>query len=339
MGLIAIGTAAATASEAPAKAIGASVQGATVDGVPYRYVTISPNRPSKVRTGIRPESLTVVGRIERRGGRLKRWWYLPGRYSIPAATYDDRSGGLSADGGTLVLSRFSWIYPPRTTGLAVLDTNLYLRHPSRGPRARHAIRRVRLAGSFSFDAISPDGSTIYLIRHLEPYYGGPYEVRALDARSGKLLPQPIADPSEPEERMEGAPISRVTDRSGRWAYTLYSGHERGRWDRAHEAFVHALDTVEGRAVCIDLPQLEDRPISFLKLGMKGSEQKLRVVDYRRTLLTVDTRSFEVQRPAPVASASSGIWPGWPIAALAAGALLLVWLGLRRRDDEDGTAAR
>lgn len=359
---LAIAGCAATAPGAGAKGLGASVQGATVNGLPHRYVAVAPNTPYRAGSGRPSQRFTVVGRIDKRGGRLDRWWYLPGRYSIPAAAYDDKAGGLSHDGGTLVLSRFSWIYPPRTTGLAILDMHLHLRHPRKAGdrRPRHAIARVSLPGSFTFDAISPDGSTIYLIEHLSPVFAGPYRVRALDTKRGELLPEPIVDPEEPEERMAGAPISRVTSPDGRWAYTLYSGQgpRRGRAEWGHEPFVHALDTVAKRAVCIDLPQLAGRRNPFaLALRMNRSGRSLSVLDGHpsprpgatdrrrglepRTLLAVDTRSFEVRRPAPTATASSGIGPWPPIAVLTAVAVLLLgWIGLRHRGTgETGAAER
>lgn len=331
-------------SNLPAKGIGASVQGATVPGLSYRYVAIAPNSPQGMNSGGKSARLTVVARIDKQGGRVGRWWYVPGPYSIPAAAYDDRAGGLSTDGGTLVLSRFSWIYPPRTTGLAILNTGLYLRHPRRGKRRpQGAIRKVHLNGSFSYDAISPDGSTIYLIEHLRPYYGGPYQVRALEAKSGKLLPEPIVDPSEPWERMEGTPISRVTSPDGRWAYTLYSDHKKGDYDRAHEPFIHALDTVAGEAVCIDLPQLEGHPTSFqLALRVDSQNGRLEVLNRppaqqgSRALLVVDTGSFEVHQAPPVATASSGLGPWPPIVALSAlAAALLAWIAVRHRREARG----
>jgi hypothetical protein len=333
--------------DTPAKGVTATVQGATVNGIPYRYVAISPNSPYRVGSARPSNKFTVIGRIDKQGGRLGRWWYLRGRYSIPAAAYDDRAGGLAADGRTLVLSRFSWIYPPRTTGLAILDASLHLRHPRGQQRPRHAIRRVSLSGSFSFDAISPDGSTIYLIEHLSPIFGGAYQVRALDAKSGKLLPEPIVDPEEPEERMEGVAISRATSPDGRWAYTLYSSHERGQWDRTHEAFIHALDTVGQRAACIDLPQLEGRRNSLpLALQAENRGRTLSVLNRRpgaegsRALLTVDTRSFEVRKPSPVATTSSGIGPWPPIAVLGAGAvLLLALIGIRHHRRGGGLTER
>jgi len=337
--LLALWTGAA-ASGAAAKGLAGSVQGATVPELPYRYVSIAPNSPYQASAARRPPGFTVVGRIEKRGGRLGRWWYLPGRYSIPTAAFDDTAGGLSADGGTLVLSRFSYRYPPRSTGLAIVHTE---RHPGRvrgTRRIRQTIDELRLPGSYSFDAISPDGSTVYLIEHLSKVYEGAYQVRALRVGSGKLVPEPIVDPAEPMERMEGIPISRVYSPDGRWAYTLYTSHQKGRYELAHEPFIHALDTVSGRAVCVDLPQLEGRPNRFLlrlRVAKEGGELEVysRAVVRSRppspVLLRVDTRTFEVGNPAPVATASSGIGAPWlPIGVGAAVlAAAMVWILARR----------
>jgi hypothetical protein len=342
--LLALSMGAAAAPGAAAKGMIGSSKGATVPGLPYRYVAITPNSPYQASAPRRTAGFTVVSRIDKQGGRLGRWWYLPGRYSIPTAAFDDAAGGLSADGGTLVLSRFSWIYPPRTTGLAIVHTE---RHPGRvrgTRRIRQTIDKLSLPGSYSFDAISPDGSTVYLIEHLSKVFGGAYQVRALDVRRGRLLPEAIVDPAEPMEQMEGQPISRATSPGGRWAYTLYTDHKRGKYELAHEPFVHALDTVAGRAVCIDLPQLEGRPSRFLlrlRVAQEGRELEVFSKAQARdrppspTLLTVDTRSFEVRKPEPVATASGGIGALPPIAALGAIAVaLLAWIGLRHRREPD-----
>lgn len=337
---------AAAAPGAAAKGVAASVLGATVPGVPYRYVAVAPNSPYRLDSHDERARFTVVGRIDKRGGRLGRWWYLPAQYSIPAAAFDDTAGGLSADGSTLVLSRFSWIYPPRTTGLAIVHTERRPYKPRGGGRSPNLIDKLRLRGSFSFDAISPDGSTVYLIEHLSKYYGGPYQVRALEVKSGELRPEPIVDPAEPMERMEGISISRVSSLDGRWAYTLYSGNRKKQYERAHEPFVHALDTVAGRAVCIDLPQLEGHARFWLRLQLDRSGRQLEVFDRRQrregaeALLSVDTRSFEVEEPAPIATASSGVGP-WPaIATLGAiAAALLAWVGVRHRRGASGGMSR
>lgn len=317
------------ASPARAKGVemSAAGEGVTVHGSPYRYVSITPNAAPR---------RTIVARIVRRGGRVDRWWHLPGIYSVPAVAYDVTGGGLSADGRTLVLAGFTREYPPRSARFALLDTDLYLRHPRRPGqhRPRHGISYVNLDGHFAFDAISPDGSAIYLIHYLSETTGLPdlphYEVRAYDVKSGRLLPEPIVDPDEAEEQMEGLPLSRAMSSDGRWAYTLYDGDGK-------ELFIHALDTVAGRAVCVDLPQLSDLPRRFYYLlQLQTSEGGQRLVVRRRwpgpkpatTLLSVDTRSFEVRRPAPVAT-SSGIGPWPPIVALSGVTLLLLaWVGRR-----------
>jgi hypothetical protein len=307
-----------------------SASGVGVGGSPYRYVALSPRSTPRV---------TVVERIERDGGKIDRWWYLPGDYYVPAVAYDRSAGGLSADGGTLVLTQFSPAYPPKRTRLAVLDTGVHLRHPRRPRQSRpaHAIRRLHLDGSFSFDAISPDGSTIYLIHNLFSR-GRPsgYEVRALDTASGRLLQEPIVDPAEPDEQMQGLPITRASSPDGRWAYTLYDGN-------GDEPFIHALDTVRGRAVCIDLPQLKDRRNLFLlKMRLAPGGGELDVFSNSTVqgaapsppLLSVDTKTFAVRRrPSPLASASSQGPPWLPIgiaAAILAAALIGI-LGWRKRN--------
>jgi hypothetical protein len=231
--------------------------GVTVSGSPYRYVAISAHVSPK---------LTLVERIDMRDGRVDRWWQLPGEYNVPAVSYDGMGGGLSADGRTLVLGRFTWGYPPEQTRLAILDTELPPRRPPGGrPDPTPSFAYVDLAGHFAFDAISPDGSTIYLIHYLQRRPGADYlteyEVRAFDVESRRLLPEPIVDPEEPEEEMAGLPIVRATSLDGRWAYTFYDSHEtrNGRAVRTHEPFIHALDTVAGRAVCIDLPSSPTSP--------------------------------------------------------------------------------
>jgi hypothetical protein len=274
---------------ATASAAGGGFPGGTPGFVdpPYRYVALTP------RTR---HPLTVVERLDLRDSTVDRWWHLRGGYYLPAVAFDGSAGGISAN-GILVLSDSPRTYPPERSRFAILDTRLFLSHPHRGEEApEHAIRRIRLPGAWSFDAISPDGSRIYLIhsffKHREV---SRYEVRALDAVSGQLLPEPIVDPEEPDERMQGSPVTRVSSRDGRWAYTLYTGSE--------ENFVHALDTVEGRAVCVDLPRFGNLREPF-QLRMRLGDGGRTIVVYRRdrkdagtaSLLEIDTGSFAVRRP-------------------------------------------
>jgi hypothetical protein len=352
-GLLALVALAAAADTAAAKTSGwmPAPGGVTVPGSDYRYIAIAPGTPDK---------LTVVARVNRRGGRLTRWWYLQGGLHVPAVAYDGTPGGLSADGGTLVLMgvpfRFRKTYPPPVSRFAILDIERFFRRQKPWDRPTRELRPaqggffeyVDLRGDFSFDAISPDGSTVYLIhrsaQNKGPDYITHYEVRALDVESGRLLAEPIVDPAEPDERMAGLPITRATSPDGRWAYTLYDGD-------GHEPFVHALDTVGRRAVCVDLPQLEGRRDLFnLRLRVEPEGETLTVMSgpppprklpslergrpvstpTPHPLLRVDTASFEVSRATgpdgSAAEKSDAFWLPAGIGLL----VLIAALGWERR---------
>jgi hypothetical protein len=311
--------------------LGASHEG-VADGEGSRYVAFPALRG------------TTVAKLDTSGGQVRRAIRLPGRMAIPAVAYDYSPGGLSADGGTLVLFRQTYTLPGRRSEFAVLDTD------------RLRLRRwVRLRGGFSFDAISPDGRTLYLVHYLSRRDITDYEVRVFDLRTGRLLPEPIVDPEEPDEQMAGLPITRATSPDGRWEYTLYDGNGK-------EPFIHALDTAGRSAVCIDLPQLEGRKNLFLlRLDVDPGTGDLTVltrspkrwVTTRTPLLTVDAETFEVA-PATASGSKPGGddsegSPPWLLIGLSVGlvaftAIVLGTLGnggARRRAaevDEGGTSS-
>jgi hypothetical protein len=75
IGLLVLCPGLASASSGAAKGLTASVQGATVPGLPYRYLAISPNSPYQASGATAPDpkaGFTVVERIDKRGGRLGR---------------------------------------------------------------------------------------------------------------------------------------------------------------------------------------------------------------------------------------------------------------------------
>ena len=175
---------------------------------------------------------TTVAAVRVRDGRVVRFNVVRGAFGVPTVAFDGTTDGVSADGSRLVLTSAMGGRSPAATRLVVL------RLPALRP-----VRTIALPGLWSFDAISPDGSTIYALE-----YGSAdrYSVRAIDARTGKVDPQAIVDRREPDEAMRGAPIARAWSPDRRWAYTLYAKPNG-------TAFVHGLDTVRRAAVCIDLP--------------------------------------------------------------------------------------
>lgn len=193
---------------------------------------------------------------------------VKGTFAIPAVALDGSAGGLSADGSTLILIKPRTSIPQTETHLLSLDTT------DLGVR-----ERVRLNGDFSFDAISPDGARLYLIQYPSSRDDPTrYAVRAYDIGQGALLPDPIVDANEEDPaEMRGYPITRAYSPDGRWAYTLYDGN-------GEHPFVHALDTAEGRAVCIDAPALAGRKdLYVLRLGVSGDGDTLTVADRGRAM--------------------------------------------------------
>jgi hypothetical protein len=267
------------------------------DGRDARYVALPTERG------------TVVARI---GSSVYASRLLDGRYTVPVIALDHTSAGLSTDGKTLVLINPRRTFPRARTSFVVLNAkNLHVR------------RHIVLQGDFSFDALSPDGTRMFVIHYLSRRDPTPYEVRALDVPSGKLLPTPIVDKSEPDERMAGLPITRETTADGRWAYTLYDGAGK-------EPFVHALDTVDGVAHCIDLEMLAGRQDLYdLRLDLGSGDRGLAVVDGTEELTVIDTSDFEpvnakavVPEAAPAEKSSSTRWP----LALLAVVVMLVAVG-------------
>ncbi len=257
--------------------------GAAADGLPVVGIDARPVSPRHgdlaylTRRAGRATSLEVIDSESER--RLRRV-LLPGRLTVPAIAYDATPSGITPDGRTLVLIKPRRAFPRTETSFAIVDTR------------RLRIRRtLRLRGDFSFDAISPDGRLMYLIRYPSSRNFRRYEVRAYDLHANRLLPHPIVDPREPDEQMSGLPLTRATSADGRWEYTLYDGDEY--------PFVHALDTDRREAFCIDLEGL-GRPRAglggaTLELGGAGGGT-LAVVLGNRPVASIDTRTLRVSSP-------------------------------------------
>ena len=242
----------------------APVQGSeiTVAGSPYGYTAAGAGRD------------TVVKRFAGAGGPLRSELRLSGRYGIPGADYGGSLTGLSADGHTLVLAELLGNPPPRTTRLLVVNT------PGLTVRAR-----LSLPGWSTVDAISPDGRWLYLI-HYRSSNITKYEVRAYDLVTRRFLARPIVDPHDRGEAMNGVPMTRVMSVNGRWAYTLYARP-------SGVPFVHALDTVGRRAVCIDLPSVSTMDIGTAHLVLTAGGATLGVQAPGMTQTLINTRTFAV----------------------------------------------
>jgi MYXO-CTERM domain-containing protein len=297
-------------------------QAAAADGGPMPAVQGWPvsapgsSSPRYVALGLRHR--TLVERIDRHGF-VQLYRIIRGSYGVAAAATDGSTTGWSADRHTLVLPQYTTIYPPKSTRFVVLD-----------PHRLRVLRRFTLEGFYTVDAISPAGDWLYLIHYMSPRNLLRYEVRAYDLVHRRLLAKPVVDPREPDEKMVGIAQTRRYSAGGRWAYTLYQRPSGA-------PFVHALDTANQTAFCIDLPDAGTGTQLQFSLGPGG--RTLRYGVGGRVLALIDTRTFEVSRPAaprphprrvsaPPEDTGGGP-PVWPAAVLAV-ALLAGVAGVRRR---------
>lgn len=266
---------------------------------------------------------TVLAKVDTDTGQVMGSRLIRHRFSVPLVAYDLSSGGLSADGKRLVLIEPRRSFPRADTTFTVIGT-----------RHLRTQRTFTLAGDFSFDALSPDGRWLYLVEYLSPRDPTRYLVRLYDLERRRLLPEPIIDPREVGDVMRGMPITRASSPDGRFAYTLYDGGEH--------PFIHALDTVEQSARCIDLHGLMGfQQLGDLKLDVSPNGGTIALVLGERPVAFVDTRTSEVTEapPAPPVRATRTVDEGprsvpWlllgGLAAALLAVLLLVQRALKRR---------
>jgi hypothetical protein len=261
---------------------------------------------------------TLLETIDASRGGVLSWARLPGSWGIPTIGNGYQAGqGLSHDGRTLVLGSLEGPYVSPSKFLVV------------DPRRMKVVRTIVLDGTFSFDALSPDASKMYLIQYASAGDLSHYIVREYDLRTNRLLPGKIADRSDDEKAMAGSAMSRTTSADGRWVYTLYE-------KPSGEPFVHALDTVGAAAYCIDLPK--NRVLYNIVLSLRNRGRTLAAHwQSGRSWLNVSVGTWRISYPRagfPWTWVGAGIG-GVLVLAAAGGGLLL----RRRRSEEVEQHAR
>jgi hypothetical protein len=265
----------------------------------HRYVAVS--------TG----AGTAIERVAVHGGAVSGWATLDGEWGIPQPTMSPgRLEGLTRDGKQLVVGA---VGVGRPTSFAVIST-----------RDMRVDSRFELPGSFAYDALSPDGNTLYLTQYVDQDNVSRYVVRAYDLKNGMLLPGRVADKAQQSWEMQGFATTRTTSGDGRWVYTLFM--RPGGYP-----FVHALDTVRGVAHCIGLPWTagDQAPLTTMRMTLTNGESKLALnrKDGKRWV-AIDTGTWRITHPG-----SGGFpwrWLAVASAALAVGVAGALEFARRRR---------
>lgn len=106
---------------------------------------------------------------------------------------------------------------------------------------------LSLNGHFEVDALTNNGTDLFLIQYVPPNQPEQYVVRLYDLSLGELSPDPIRDKRINDELMTGYAWGSIADPQGTWWLTLYVNTNK------NTAFIHALNLREKWAYCIDLP--------------------------------------------------------------------------------------
>jgi hypothetical protein len=200
---------------------------------------------------------TTTELVARRTGRTRKL-SLPGTWRVPAITSTELPGGLSPDGRLLVLAQAS-----QTAGLRAQSRFVVI-----STKDLAVARTITLQGEFGYDAVSADRRTLYVIEHRDAAHLNAYIVRAYDLVRGALIAKPVVAQGE-GTTMSGYPIARVTTTRGTWVYTLY-------WRADGSTFVHALATVQRRAVCLDLRWTVQSGVWSARLALSRDGKRLLV---------------------------------------------------------------
>ena len=200
------------------------------------------------------ESTRLVA-LEQKTGKVMQSELIQGSFGVPLIADRSNGEGLFHNGRSFVLQSVgvktaTSFEVVNALSLAVQDA-------------------FTLPGTFSYDALSPDGATLYLTEHKSVQDIQHYVVRAYDIAKHELRPYQIADKTQKNWVMQGWPAARTTTANGRWVYTLYA-------NPGGVPFVHALDTVRAVAHCVGIrpPSSDQSQLFGYKLTLKG--QKLLV---------------------------------------------------------------
>ena len=196
---------------------------------------------------------TFVKAVRFSDGRMLRHTTLRGVWGVPLVAFDGTAEGVTRDGKRLLLETEAG---RAITRFAFLST-----------KTLKVLQSFSLRGTWAYDAMSADAQTVYLIQLLASTDSIRYLVRAYDVSARRLVAGAIADKREPGA-MTGFPLSRAVSKDGTWAYTLYQRSNA-------EPFIHALNTRDRVAICIDIDWKGDRNnLGLVQLTLSADETQL-----------------------------------------------------------------
>ena len=188
---LALVLAAAAHAAGPSPGLLLGPAGITTPAQKYRFVTLHGPRATKLAA------------IDKATGKVVRSHSLRGEWGIPYVAFDGTVDGLSRDGKTLVIA--DWAQARSSPFRPTSSFRIY------GTTTLDLRSRFTLRGDFSFDALSPDGQTLYLIEHV----GDEKDVFKVP-RSGVRPPGTApAPPGDRRQARAGLDHARAPDQAAR----------------------------------------------------------------------------------------------------------------------------
>jgi hypothetical protein len=177
---------------------------------------------------------TRVAVVNAATGAPVRTFMIPAGYTTQGEPF--ATALLSPDGRWLVLRREDAQAAANQSTIVLVDT-----------QAGKVADTFSFAGDFDLDAISPDGTRLYVLERVDA--AGHYHVRLFQIPRHQLMDGYITDKVAPKEAMYGAALTRLLAADGHEVYTLYVNLEEDK------AFIHILPVTGDiyLARCIDLP--------------------------------------------------------------------------------------
>jgi hypothetical protein len=216
-----------------------------------------------------PEATTTLQIVRRSGVVASRT--IDGAFGVPELA-GVHAEGLFRDGSAFVVQNIG--FKSRTEFRIVDTTDLSVRDS------------VSLDGTFSYDALSPNGKVLYLVQYTSENDISHYVVRAYDLASHTLRPGRIADKAQRGWVMQGFAVTRTSSKNGRWVYTMYANPGGGY------PFVHALDTVAGTAHCVGFASPGDDNVFNGKLVLRAGKLQVRT-ESGALWRVIDVRTWRV----------------------------------------------
>ena len=113
-------------------------------------------------------------------------------------------------------------------------------------QSRRTKHMLKLDGRFEAEALSKDGTSLFLVEHLPSAKPDHYAIRWYDLSAQHLMADPLRSKTA-DEIMSGYAWGGAATADGEWLFTLYISTNR------KVAFVHMLNTQSAFTVCVDLP--------------------------------------------------------------------------------------